>query len=161
MAVNNEVNDLGQPRIRVPGRPRIIPGPEHMAELAEDYFNKTPREEWLITGLVLHLGFAGKSSFYDYEKRPEFSHLIQTLRTIIESSYENDLKSGRYKSVQSPIFALQQFKWKTQAEVNIPGGLGLFETEDPEKRAQRVARELAGQQHDSIDGEPAPDDYLD
>lgn len=67
-----------------------------------------------ITGLSLFLGFCDKSSFYDYKKRPMFSHSIKRATSLIERSYEMGL-SG--KTPTGAIFALKNFGWKDKQEV--------------------------------------------
>ncbi len=41
-----------------------------------------------ISGLAYYLGFESRQSFYDYEKREEFSYTVKRARLFIESSYE-------------------------------------------------------------------------
>jgi hypothetical protein len=62
-----------------------------------------------ITGLCLFLGFCNRQSFYDYEKRPEFSDSIKSARTRIEMEYEEMLQTG---TPTGAIFALKNFDWK-------------------------------------------------
>ena len=40
-----------------------------------------------ITGLALHLGFCDRQSFYEYEKKPEFTYTIKKARFFIEQHY--------------------------------------------------------------------------
>ncbi len=69
-----------------------------------------------ITGLVLYLGFCDRASFYDYEKRKEFSHTIKTARSFMEREYENLLRAG---NCTGAIFALKNFGWKDKQELDI------------------------------------------
>jgi len=62
-----------------------------------------------ITWLVLYLGFENRKSFYDYEKKPLFSHTIKRARTFIEMEYEEMLSHGNHTAA---IFALKNFGWK-------------------------------------------------
>ena len=71
-----------------------------------------------ITGLALFLGFESRQSFYDYEKKPEFSHSIKRARTFIEREYEEQLKFG---NPSGAIFALKNFKWTDKQEVEHSG----------------------------------------
>ena len=137
-------------KIHIPGSAPRIPDADTLARLASDYFNSTPENEWTITGLVMHLGFVSRQSFYDYEKREKYRDVIRMIRTAIESSYEKDLKTGNYKSAAGPIFALKQFKWVEPVEHG--GAVGLYETEEPEKRAARIAEQLA--KGESLDDTP-------
>jgi len=70
-----------------------------------------------ITGLCLHLGFASRQSFYDYEKRPEFSYTISRARLLIENVYEQLLQDGN----KHAFAALQNFGWHTseKTETNL------------------------------------------
>lgn len=70
-----------------------------------------------ITGLVLHCGFADRISFYDYEKRDEFSYTIKRARTFIENEYEEQLALGS----TSAIFALKNFGWTDKTEIEQYG----------------------------------------
>lgn len=74
-----------------------------------------------ITGLVLHLGFADRCSFYDLEKQEKFSYTIKRARTFIEKEYEEQLAT---KGNAGAIFALKNFGWKDQQqrELSGPGG---------------------------------------
>jgi hypothetical protein len=47
-----------------------------------------PPEPPTITGLALHLGFASRQSFYDYEERGEYSYIIKNARLRVEKGYE-------------------------------------------------------------------------
>lgn len=72
-----------------------------------------------ITGLVLHLGFADRHSFYDLEKQKKFSHTIKRARTFIEKEYEEILQTTGNTGA---IFALKNFGWrdKQEHEVTLP-----------------------------------------
>lgn len=93
-------------------------------------------ENITVTGIALFLGFSDKSSFYDYEKKEEFSHLIKRARTIIENRYENGLISAR--SPVGAIFALKNMGWKDQVhqevtQTNITLDMGSDDTEEYEE----------------------------
>lgn len=83
-----------------------------------------------ITGLVLHLGFADRASFYDLEKQEKFSHTIKRARTFIEKEYEEQLAT---KGNAGAIFALKNFGWKDThgLEHSGPGGA-------PEQREYKI-----------------------
>ena len=99
------------------GRPPIFKSPKDMQDLINDYFNSVEKETDLtITGLVLHLGFESRQSFYDYEKKENYSYTIRTARLRIENSYEKSLrKDGR----TGDIFALKNFGWKDKSEIDL------------------------------------------
>lgn len=74
-----------------------------------------------ITGLCLYLGFESRQSFYDYEKKEEYSYIIKRARLVIESIYEENLHG---KTPTGSIFALKNMDWSDKSEiahtVNIP-----------------------------------------
>lgn len=74
---------------------------------------KRPPENITITGLCLYLGFESRQSFYDYEKREEFSYLIKRARLLVENRHEQGL-SGQY--VTGHIFALKNMGWVDKVE---------------------------------------------
>lgn len=94
------------------GRPPKFKNPEDMQVLINEYFANEPI--LTITGLVLHLGFADRKSFYSYEKKPRFSHTIKKARTMIENGYEKMLAGGGQAA--GPIFALKNFGWTDKQE---------------------------------------------
>lgn len=66
-----------------------------------------------ITGLCLFLGFDSRQSFYDYEKREEFSYIIKKIRLLVENRYELALGT---KEVTGAIFALKNMGWRDKVE---------------------------------------------
>lgn len=68
-----------------------------------------------ITGLCFYSGFASRQSFYDYEKKKEFSYIIKRARLFIEQEYEEQLHFG---NVTGAIFALKNMGWKDKTEVD-------------------------------------------
>lgn len=73
-----------------------------------------------VTGLALFLGFADKSSLYDYRRHEnhEFSHCIKRALLVIENHYENRLN---YQSPTGAIFALKNMNWSDKSEVEHTG----------------------------------------
>ena len=69
-----------------------------------------------ITGLVLHCGFADRSSFYDYEKKTDFTYTIKRARTFIENHYEELLQAG---NTTGAIFALKNFGWSDNSRPDV------------------------------------------
>jgi len=94
-----------------------------------------------ITGLALYLGFESRQSFYDYEKRPEFSYTIKKARLLIENEYEEMLAIG---NVAGAIFALKNMGWADKRETDITtggekinfGGIQIVKPDDPDKEVQ-------------------------
>lgn len=116
------------------GRPPIFNSPEELREKIEEYFKSGVKNRQVevgrgdnkvvveipvptITGLVLYCGFDSRQSFYDYEKKDEFSYTIKRARTFIEQEYEEQLATGS----TSAIFALKNFGWTDKSEVESYG----------------------------------------
>ena len=112
-------------------RPLKFETPEELQEKVEEYFNwwcrkkKHTVKQWkdyveieidtpTITGLALYLWFESRQSFYDYEKRENFSYTIKRARTFIEMEYEEMLRTNP----TGAIFALKNFDWKDKTEVD-------------------------------------------
>lgn len=104
------------------GRPLKWKTVEEINPLIEEYFTKTPIDEWTITGLALALD-TSRSTLIDYCNRAdkgdvdaEFSNTIKKAKEMVEHSYEIDLKkSGR----TGTIFALKNFDWKDKTETDL------------------------------------------
>ena len=108
------------------GRPPIFNNVKELEDKVSQYFKEGFRTkkikvrlgrdeyEWqevpliTITGLVLFLGFCDRRSFYEYEKKAEFSYSMKRARTFIEQEYEELLR----ENPQAAIFALRQFSWR-------------------------------------------------
>ena len=100
------------------GRPPLYNKPEDLQEKIDEYFNTDVEKVTMhtkdgepyqvslktVTGLALHCGFCNRKSFYEYEKKPQFTHTIKMARSRIENYYEqlNQVKGGA-----SIIFALK------------------------------------------------------
>ena len=72
-----------------------------------------------VTGLTLHLGFADKSSLYDYAKNSAFSHSIKKAITTIEMYHE--IKAAHGDKCTGNIFVLKNFGWKDSQAVEHSG----------------------------------------
>ena len=103
------------------GRPPLYETSEDLEKAIQGYFNngvatrevitgppnnrtKTLIKVPTITGLVEHLGFCDRHSFYDLEKQDKFSHTIKKARNAIERCYEEQLTTG---NPAGAIFALK------------------------------------------------------
>lgn len=126
------------------GRPRLVESPEEFAEKAAEYFEECADDEVpvTITGLALSLGFESRQSFYDYEKRPDFSYVVKRARLTVEHSYEARLAEPKPTGA---IFALKNMGWSDRREVSGPNG-GPIETRDlsdtPDEELAERARQL-------------------
>lgn len=98
------------------GRPRTWDNVDEWVNEIAKYFqecvdNKTNPA---ITKLALYMGFESRQSFYDYEKRPEFSYSAKRARLAIEAHYESMLNGYTYQGAK---FALSQMGWTEKSEV--------------------------------------------
>lgn len=72
-----------------------------------------------VSGLAIHLGFASRQSFYDYEKNEEYSYTIKRARLFIEREYEKRM----LENPAGAIFALKNLGWTDKQEVQHSGDL--------------------------------------
>lgn len=98
------------------GRPRIYNDVDELQKAVDSYFefiviaDKKPS----VTGLALHLGFADKTTLYEYRDRPEFSYPIKRGLLMVEQYHEERLDAN---SVTGSIFALKNMGWKDKQEI--------------------------------------------
>lgn len=120
------------------GRPPLFNSPEEMQAKIDEYFQPVQVEfnpdhfsgaymagtlpplpksnNVTITGLALYLGFESRQSFYDYEKKPEYSYIIKRARLRVENGYETALLN--HKNPTGPIFALKNMGWTDKQEID-------------------------------------------
>ena len=109
------------------GAPPYFNTPEDLQEAIQDYFENAPERTFAgkngpfkaksltITGLCYHIGFESRQSFYDYEKRVQFSYTVKRARLFIESEYEAQLTHG---NTTGAIFALKNMGWHDKQVVD-------------------------------------------
>lgn len=103
------------------GRPLKYETVQEIENLANIYFEETPKDEWTVTGLALALD-TSRQTLMNYEDRDEFFDTIKKLKTKIENQYEISLrKNGR----SGDIFALKNFGWKDKTEQELTGALAI------------------------------------
>lgn len=122
------------------GRPRIYTDVDELSAMVDSYFMRPkkidvstkegniqidsteiePITKPTVTGLALHLGFADKTTLYEYRDRPELSYPIKRALTIIEKYHEEGLSEN---NVAGRIFALKNMGWKDKHETELSGGL--------------------------------------
>jgi len=104
------------------GRPPAYKTAEELQNKIDEYIQVCLEDDepFTITGLVYYCGFESRTSFYDYEKKPEFMYTVKRARTFIEKHYEKLLLSG---NATGAIFALKNFGWSDKREIdqNITG----------------------------------------
>ena len=101
------------------GRPPMYDTPEQMLEKAVEYFDIETGSNGVckptISGLVFHLGFESRNSWYAYKERSnEFKYTIKKLQSFIESCYEKNLHGFAYAG---SIFALKNLnpaEWRDE-----------------------------------------------
>lgn len=115
------------------GRPPLFSNPEDLEQKIADYFeNGVECREFVIgsgmnkqlisvqiptiTGLCLFCGFESRQSFYDYEKKIEFSYIVKKAKLQIEKKYEEQLQYG---NTTGAIFALKNMDWSDKQELDI------------------------------------------
>ena len=103
------------------GKPPVFDSPEQMGAAITEYLENNTGT-LTITGLCLYLGFESRQSFYDYEKKPEYSYIIKNARLHIENGYELSLRSA---SVTGAIFALKNMGWKDKTETEHSGEMAI------------------------------------
>ena len=112
------------------GRPLKFESVEQLKESIDFYFSDTPKEQWTVTGLALALNtyrdvlmdyHHGK---YDEEDR-DFSNTIKRAKEMIHNVYELDL---RLKGRSSDIFALKNFGWRDQQNIDHTNKGDKFES---------------------------------
>lgn len=78
-----------------------------------------------VTGLALHLGFTSRQAVLNYEGRAKFVDAIKRAKLRIESYAEQRLYDPAIKP-QGAIFALKNFGWKDQQDVNLESKGGVL-----------------------------------
>lgn len=86
-------------------------------EAKKKIYTREP-EPATITGLALYLGFESRQSIYDYEKNGRFSYTVKRARLRIEQEYEKKLHGA---NPTGPIFALKNFGWRDQQQMEHTG----------------------------------------
>jgi hypothetical protein len=135
------------------GRPRIIETPEEFEAKAGEYFAELDRANLerfkegggqrppTIAGLALHLGFASRQSFYDYENEAGFSYSVRKTRLRIEQHHEERMSGN---SPTGSIFWLKNHDWSDRQELEHTGrGGGPIEYRDmTDEEVQERAKQL-------------------
>lgn len=146
--------------IQAVGRPPQFKSPDELEEKINLYINTPPTKTHTtkdgdefevpsitITGLCWYLGFESRQSFYDYEKKPEFTYIIKRARLFIENDYEVQLKAAQCTGA---IFALKNMGWSDKQEIvstvtnNIMPVPTADSVESWEEQAQKQQGEMLG-----------------
>jgi hypothetical protein len=104
------------------GRPAKYSTEEELQSKIDEYWDNLGDKKPTITGLALYLGFESRQSFYDYEKKGEFSYTIKKARLRVENVYEQNLHSN---NPSGSIFALKNFGWTDKQEIEHSGPIKI------------------------------------
>lgn len=103
------------------GRPPNWKTPEELQKEIDLYFEKTPEEQWTITGLALFLD-TSRQTLMEYQEKDNFADTLKRAKLRIENVYEVALrKNGNAGN----IFALKNFGWRDRHEIGGPNGSPL------------------------------------
>lgn len=107
-----------------PGRPRIIESPEEFDRRVALYVEQCleKKEKLTLTGLILALGLSSRQSLDEYLNYDGFPDSVKRAKLLIENAYEQQLVGSH---AAGPIFALKNFGWKDQQNIEHSGELGL------------------------------------
>ena len=102
-------------------RPRIYQNPDDLEKAVDQYIEHCTETEKKpsVTGATMFLGFADKTTLYDYMGREGFTHSIKRVLTFIENAHEENLFGN---SVAGSIFALKNMGWTDRQEIAHEGG---------------------------------------
>jgi len=102
------------------GRPAVFESATEMQTEVDLYFASEGKKT--MTGLALALGFDSRQSLYDYQKKDEFSYIINKALLRIECQYEENLSGN---NVAGSIFVLKNMGWKdkTEQDLHVEGSL--------------------------------------
>lgn len=98
------------------GRPRFYTTADELEDVIGEYFAycQENKNKLTIMGLILFCGFSDRASFYDYEQKQEFTHVIKKARAIITMHYEEKLQEA---FPQGAVFALKNMGWSAEEKV--------------------------------------------
>jgi hypothetical protein len=123
------------------GRPRLYASAEALQAEITAYFVYCYEFgiKLTISGLILYCGFSDRKSFYEYEQKAEFTHIIKKARAIITLHYEGLLTEA---FPQGAVFALKNLGWnaeektettvKTATSFYIGGDAETIDYDEPE-----------------------------
>lgn len=111
----------------------MFKSPEEMQVLIDLYFDGGANKRKIVTmtgaivevpmltisGLVYFLGFSSRDSFYEYEKKEEFTDILKKARLRIEMNYEELLFDAKCTGA---IFALKNLGWEDRSRTDITSG---------------------------------------
>lgn len=100
------------------GRPPIYETPEQMMLKAAEYFDYETTASGIckptISGLIFHLGFSCRQSWYTYKTKPEFKETVDRLLLFIESCYEKNLHGFQWAGSAFALRNINSEYWKDE-----------------------------------------------
>jgi hypothetical protein len=106
------------------GKPLKFPSVKALQDKINEYFDVTPDDEILITGLAYHLETT-RETLMEYEARDEYADTIKRAKLRVQMEYEKSLrKNGR----AGDIFGLKNFGWKDKTEVDMNATVSMSDT---------------------------------
>lgn len=121
--MENETKTLDKKEV---GRPLMFKNKEELQKKIDEYFEVTPKEEWIITGLAQYLG-TYRQTLMEYQQRDEFADTIKKAKEKVMAGYEIDLKQ---KGRVGTIFALKNFGWVDKVEIESNVNVSLSSVVD-------------------------------
>jgi len=139
------------------GRPPIFTNAKELQKKVDEYFEYVKGEfhwedigdnrikQWdrdsepiTITGLSYFLGFESRSTFYEYQKKVEFSHILKRAALKVENNYECQLYNPKPTGA---IFALKNMDWQDKQifDHNLPQDSEILKS--ARERASNIADE--------------------
>lgn len=106
------------------GRPPIYTNPDDMQDKIDLYFMKceTKKKPATVPGLAYFLGFADKTSLWDYTQKLEFTHTILRAKTRIEIERAEKVVDPELRNARGIMFDLSaNFNWKEKTAIEHEG----------------------------------------
>lgn len=112
------MDEVSKPR----GRPLKFQSVEELQTKIDAFFAECEAEEepLTITGLALALG-TSRQCLINYEDKPEYFDAVKTAKDRVENYAEKRLFTG---TPTGPIFALKNFGWTDEQNLNLGGQNG-------------------------------------
>lgn len=92
-----------------------IESPEEMEKLIDSYFDECDenQEPYTICGMALSIGL-NRRTILNYQKRPEFTHIIEMAKARVEESVERGLMKG-YNATGCIFNLKNNFGWEDKS----------------------------------------------
>lgn len=125
------------------GRPPAYKTAKEMQAVFDKYLQECIEKDKrpTISKAAFVLGFESRQSFYDYEKKPDFSYTVKRIRLFIESVYEENIEKGA-----GFIFALKNFGWTDSQKIELSNDLDSLTEEQIEQKIAELQRKAGTSQ---------------